>query len=460
MSTWAEFYNQIRDPAWPDCENEQDFTALPAHIQQECKEVFGYVPGSFKNKSKLTNKEFPIKTTTACQLKWTWSSVFLTTEKTASCHRTNHHRFDTELFDFHNTPTKLEDRRNMLEGKWPARGCEYCKNIELAGGTSDRITNLNLSGVHAPLELDTDPRAINVTPRILEVYFDNTCNLKCVYCGPYFSSLWDAENQKFGQPAFTKSPNIEQNKQRLFDWLKVNREQLTVFNILGGEPLYQKELEQCLDFFEQYPAPELKLQMFSNLNARYNYLVKIITRIRRLIDTGCLREFEITASLDCWGPEQEYVRFPLDLTVWEKNFEYLLSEPWINLIIGSTVTPLTIKTLPDLLVKINSWNQTRPIYHYQNSVNSPSYLYIDIFGDVFAEDFVRALDLKPVDTEEQRSSRNYLEGIYQQSISSAPNTKEIAHLFNFLNTNDRRRATNWRATFPWLVDEFAKYNLI
>lgn len=87
-------------------------------------------------------------------------------------------------------------------------------------------------------------------------------------------------------------------------------------------------------------------------------------------------------------------------------------------------------------------------------------MYIDIFGDIFAKDFVRALELKPVATEEQRSSRNYLEGIYQQSVSSAPQAKEITHLFNFLNTNDQRRATNWRVTFPWLIDEFAKYNLL
>ena len=87
-------------------------------------------------------------------------------------------------------------------------------------------------------------------------------------------------------------------------------------------------------------------------------------------------------------------------------------------------------------------------------------MYIDIFGDIFAQDFLRALELKPTDTEEQRSSRDYLEGIYRQSINNAPNTKEIAHLFNFLNTNDQRRSTNWRLTFPWLVDEFAKYNLV
>ena len=192
-------------------------------------------------------KYFPIKTETACQLKWNCSTVFLTTENTASCHRTNHHKFNTDIFDFHNTPSKLEDRKRMLAGEWPVNGCDYCHNIELAGGQSDRITNLNFPGIHAPFELDSDPSAINVTPRILEVYFDNTCNLKCLYCGPHFSSLWDAENIKFGGPGFLKSTNIESNKQKLFNWLKNNGKHLTVFNILGGEPLYQTELDECIE---------------------------------------------------------------------------------------------------------------------------------------------------------------------------------------------------------------------
>ena len=190
MSTWQEFYNEIRDPSWPDCATEDDFLQLPDHIQQECQSVFGYQIGQFRKISKLSNRVFPIHTDTACQLKWNWSTIFLTTEKTASCHRTNHHRFDTDRFDFHNTPSKISDRLNMLEGQWPDRGCEYCRNIEQAGGVSDRITNLDFPGIHAPPELDADPRAVHVTPRILEVYFDNTCNLKCLYCGPHFSSLY------------------------------------------------------------------------------------------------------------------------------------------------------------------------------------------------------------------------------------------------------------------------------
>jgi len=459
MSTWQEFYNQIRDSSWPDCATEEEFSLLPADIQQECQDTFGYVPGSFRKSSKLTNQIFPIKTDTACQLKWNWSTIFLTTEETASCHRANHHKFDTDTFDFHNTPSKLDDRQQMLAGKWPKQGCDYCRNIEQAGGQSDRMTNLDFPGIHAPPELSSNSQAVQVTPRILEVYFDNTCNLKCLYCGPHFSSLWDAENVRFGRPAFSKSSNIENNKQRIFDWLRVNGHHLTNFNILGGEPLYQRELEECLELFEQYPAPELKLQIFTNLNAKLSYLKQIVSRVKQLVDQDKIREFEITASLDCWGAPQEYVRYPLNLVSWQENFEYLLTESWINLIISSTVTPLTVKALPDLLERINQWNQTRPVYHYQNSVNSPSHMFIDIFGNIFEKDFERALALKPTVTTEQQASRNYLVGIAKQSGSKGSNPKQIKKLFDFLNEMDQRRSTHWPTVFPWLVDEFAKHGL-
>ena len=294
---------------------------------------------------------------------------------------------------------------------------------------------------------------------MLEVYFDNTCNLKCVYCAPRFSSLWDAENIQHGVNAFSKSKNIESNKQKIFAWLRQHGHNLTVFNILGGEPLYQDELDQCLDLFDQYPAPELKLQIFTNLNAKLSRVKNLVDRVKNLIDQNKLREFEITASLDCWGAPQEYARYPLNLSVWEQNFEYLIDQKWINLIINSTVTPLTIKTLPDLLKKINLWNQIRPVYHYQNSVNWPSHMFIDIFGGIFENDFAQAVALKPNDTPEQQSSRRYLQGIAQQSSHQGANIPEIKKLFSFLNENDRRRRTHWPTVFPWLIEEFARYDL-
>jgi pyruvate-formate lyase-activating enzyme len=463
MTPWQEFYTAIQDPTWPDCLSEKNFDDLPDQIKKEIIEVHGYRPGEYQQQSQLIQKSFAIVTDTACQLKWNWSTIYLTTAKTASCHRTNHHAFDTEIFDFHNTPEKLDDRRQMLQGKWPKRGCEYCQNIESAGGTSDRITNLNMPGMHAPIEMDLDPTAISVTPRILEVYFDNLCNLKCLYCGPYFSSLWDAENKRFGNfnkngltisANFAKNPNFANNKEKLFKWLRHHRHGLTNFNILGGEPLFQKEFDECLDFFEQHPAPDLDVQIFTNLNASESKIDSTIGKVRKLIDGKCIRHFTVTASLDCWGPEAEFARFPLDLRVWERNFERLLTEPWIRLVIGSTVTPLTVKTLPDLIARINQWRQQRTVHHYFNSVNAPSYLFIDMFGDIFRYDFERALDIMPEATEEQKNTKNYLAGIALQSVSGQPNISEIRKLRTFLDEMDRRRQTDWRAIHSWLTPVF------
>jgi pyruvate-formate lyase-activating enzyme len=417
----------------------------------------------------LPQRVFPIKTATACQLKWTWSTVYLNEEKTASCHRTNHHNFDTDRFDFHNTPEKLQDRERMLAGQWPDRGCEYCKNIETAGGQSDRITNLDFSGIHAPPELDLDTSATRVTPRILEIYFDNTCNLKCVYCGSYFSSLWEQENQQHGDfsssgvriPAvFQKSNRIEQNVSKLFEWLKHNAKTLTRLNILGGEPLYQPYMEQCLDLFAEYPAPHLEFEFFTNLNTTPERLQARIDKAQALIKQGAIGAFNVVASLDCWGAPQEYARFPLNLSKWQRNFEQLISHDWIRVVIGSTVTPLTVNTLPDLVQYINQWNQHRPsdnpIYHYINSVNAPSYMFIDIFGDLFVDDFDRALRVMPSDTPEQQQVRNYLKGIQSQSANRGVNRSEVLKLHTFLNEMDRRRGTDWAKTFPWLVEPISR----
>ena len=463
--SWNTFYNSIRNDLWPDCPTEDEFNNLPTEIKEECINTYGYRPKQYKEQSRLPHRIFPIQTDTACQLKWNWSSIYLTTEDTASCHRTNHHAFNTDTFDFHNTPEKIQDRERMLRSEWPERGCEYCQNIEKTGGISDRITNLDLQGNHAPIEMDIDVNETRVTPRILEVYFDNTCNLKCLYCSPSFSSLWDAEVVKFGNfekngvimgGKFAKSPNIQRNKQKLFEWLKVNGQHLTRMNILGGEPLYQDELIECLDFFDQYPAPDMELEFFSNLNVKKEKLVATVAQIKRLLDQGKIRKFNITASIDCWGPQQEFVRYPLDLANWEKNFEYILDQDYINIIIGSTVTPLTVKTLPDLLDKFNSWYKRRPIYHYFNSVTTPTYFHIDILGNIFADDFKRILDLMPENTHEQKQVKEYMQGIAQQSASRDPNIPEVLKLQTFLDEMDRRRSTNWRTLFPWLDKEFKR----
>jgi hypothetical protein len=407
----------------------------------------------------MSRKVFPIKTATACQLKWVWSTIFLTEGKTASCHRTNKHKFDYNTFNFHNTPEKIRDRELMLQGHWPEQGCEYCKKIEESGGSSDRITNLDFWEFDQPKELQIEPSAKLVTPKILEIYFNNTCNLKCTYCGPWFSSLWNDELKRHNDynEIFVVDENLEHNKQKCFNWLKSNIHELYQLNVLGGEPLYQEEFDQLLDILEEVPAPNLTLTFFSNLAVAQDKLVQKINRIEKLKNQGHIKRLIITASLDCWGAEAEFARFPMNLNLWEKNFNYILPKDWITITIGSTITPLTIKTLHVLMAKINEWNKQRPIYWYGNSVNGPDYMFIDMFGDVFNEDFNRAIALMPNMLPEHQSVRNYLIGIKNQSGNTGINLTRIEKLYTMLEIFDQRRNTNWRGVYPWLVKLFEQH---
>ena len=246
--------------------------------------------------SQQPPRPFPIKKGLPCQLKWTHSTVYLTEGTSASCHRVNfdplEYRANGEL-NFHNIPAKLEARQKMLRGEWPGHGCEHCQHIEEAGGTSDRMIHLNLEGTTAPPELDNDLLAVDVTPRQLEVYWGNTCNLKCQYCAAHFSSTIDAEEKKFGLfqkdgvrigDNFKLNPLLDQHTEDLFHWFEGNIQNLHKLMILGGEPFLQKETFRMIEFLEQRTLPNLTLVFFSNLTVEHERFKTWMMRLQK-----CLR---------------------------------------------------------------------------------------------------------------------------------------------------------------------------
>ena len=413
-------------------------------------------------------KYFPITQGIACQLKWTWSTIWLYSGETASCHRASFSKITSENFDsFHNTPEKLNARKLMLDGQWPTGGCEYCQKIEAAGGSSDRIFQKTIPDL-SPLELETDPTAIQVTPKILEVYLNNTCNFGCIYCYGVHSSRLNHENKKFEdfiekkdyKTRFSNLQIIEEtsNKdlltEKFITWLEKNSQSLKRLQVLGGEPFYQKEFDLLLDFLSTHSNPNLELGIITNLGISQDKLISYIEKIKLLVSQKKIRRLDIICSIDCWGPEQEYIRYGLNLSSWESNFNYLLDQKWIVLNINQTISALAIKTIPDLLKKLKIWKSKRPVgYYFSELVPGPSYLKPDIFGpDFFAEDFKNILALLDDNTNQEKETKKYMSGIFNKISSNKGNTQEIKDLIIYLDEIDRRRNTNWKTTFPWLEE--------
>ena len=411
-------------------------------------------------------KVFPIKTATACQLKWTHSTVFLTTLKTASCHRVSQDSFDLNTFDFHNTEEKLIARQKMLEGQWPGNGCEHCKNIEDSGGTSDRILHLDFPGISAPPELDDNLAAVKVTPRILEIYFSNTCNLKCVYCTPMFSSKINQENKKWGTfldrgvqlVSYNIPEEFNEATDKMFDWLDQNIHMLDKLIILGGEPMIQKETQRLLDFLEGRDLPNLSLVMFSNLTIEPEKFKNQIDRLNRISVTSNLNQINIIGSLDCWGEQAEYVRNGLNLEWFETNFEYMLHNTNFVLNINSALDSLTVNTMPKLVEKINEWNKVRTVYWSMMKTGGRDFLHPTIFGSKLMDmGFQKVLDLFAEDLQDIDKLKylEYFKGIGEEIKSSTPSAQKQKKLKIYLEELDRRRNTDYKKTFPVLASMLA-----
>jgi hypothetical protein len=406
-------------------------------------------------------------------LKWGWSTIWMMTGETSSCHRVGREVIDLDNFqNFHNTADKKLARTQMLNGQWPGKGCEYCGNVEKNGRTSDRM--LTLESSHTPdkisPELYTDPCAVEVTPIILEIYFNNTCNMSCLYCDSRLSSQINDEFNRFGPIEIKdfkllsfkqKNKKYDQMVQGLWQYLSDQDRYKIIrhYNILGGEPLLQKELDSSIDFWSNHPNPSLEFNIISNLMIPHQKFVEKIQRFQHLVEKNAIYKLGITASLDCWGTEAEYVRSGLDLAIWTKNFEFLLDKSWIHLAIHSCMCSLTIKTLPELIRKINQWNDIRapldPIDHSFDLVlgnrNNLIAMHPKYFEkNVFRHDFIEILSTMPSQTDRQKNAKSHMKGLLDLIENHPADLEKISMLKQYLDEIDRRRGTNWHIIFPWL----------
>ena len=407
-------------------------------------------------------KSFPINTETACRLKWAWSTLYLTDGATASCHRASRSYLDTDNFlNFHNTPLKLEARQQMLDGKWPSGGCEYCQQIEHNNGYSDRNFQNTIPDIYPP-ELDDDNSLIDVDPVILEIFFKNTCNLKCLYCTEKLSSSILQENLKFGGKLLDLNRDtLFENKYEefsplLWQWMEQNFDKLKRLHILGGEPLIQPDFDKLMEFIDSHPNPELELNVVTNLIVKPRTLKNQIEKLDKLYREKKIKRIDILCSVDSWGAEQEYVRYGFSSEIFEKNFNYLLQFESIRLGLLSTVNSLSIMSMPLLAKKFNHWSNSKEIFWYMHFVLplnshilSPSAFRYSMWKSSFEQVYEYLIG----ETFDMDNTRKTLQGIMNTLESSTGDITMQHRLVEYLNGIDFRRNLNWKNTFPWLKTE-------
>ncbi|MEI6567326.1 MAG: twitch domain-containing radical SAM protein [Verrucomicrobiota bacterium] len=312
-----------------------------------------------------------------CLAKWQQVSLHLPSGMTQSCYHPPTHKIPLESIKLnpsalHNTPTKIGERKLMLNGARPA-GCSYCWKVEDAesddpkGHLSDRHYRSS-EWWAAPTfeEVTTSTFDYDVVPRYVEVNFNQACNFKCMYCSPHLSSAWEEEVRKHGGYPLQNlvhndlealerrgmMPMKVANKdnpyvQAFWQWWPTIYRKLRVFRMTGGEPLMDKNTFNVLDYVNENPHGQLELSITSNMCPPDQKLftsfvdkVKALEVLRTYDDPENFNEFSgnyayvdkgfkhfwLFVSLDGFGPQAEYIRDGLDFDRMLENVKIFLRE--------------------------------------------------------------------------------------------------------------------------------------
>jgi sulfatase maturation enzyme AslB (radical SAM superfamily) len=435
-----------------------------------------------------------------CLAKWTQVTMHLQLGHTHSCHHPITHKIPLDELKknptaLHNTSYKKEIRKQMLDGLRPAE-CEYCWNIEDNSNVhSDRTFKSTETWSYPQLEeIKNSSWDVDINPRYVEVAFSNTCNFKCSYCAPQFSTTWMEEIKKYGGYPTTDKFNDPMHMQMedkfpilqkehnpyveaFWKWWPDLYRDLHTFRITGGEPLLSKDTWGVLDYIieEKNPNRKLNLAINSNLGVPDNLIDNFIEKIKRICDEERVNQFIVFTSVDTWGKQAEYIRHGLEFNRFWDNVNKIFTEcDRVNITFMSTYNALSV---PNYHKLIEGVYQLKSEYsssdRYMNSpvmldtsyLRHPAHQTVQILPRVWADKILE--DAQLMDFYEAPRFEKWFVGfssieiekmkrIYDWMISVNPSDLnvllKVSNFAKFIEEHDRRRNTNFKKTFPELAD--------
>lgn len=143
-------------------------------------------------------------------------------------------------------------KQALLNNKYHAH-CTQCTNQEFHSVESERKWYSNIAE-NKVIEIDNiDDQVI----QNLDIRWNNTCNLSCVYCGHEASSVW-ATLKGITQPRTDYGDNLD----GLLELIAKHKSTIRNLALLGGEPLLQKENEMLLEHLNK----DVHINVITNLN--------------------------------------------------------------------------------------------------------------------------------------------------------------------------------------------------
>lgn len=431
---------------------------------------------------------------TFCLAKWHHTTIYLHRGQTHSCYHPKPHDIPLEELKFtpsalHNTPTKIDERVEMLNGEKP-EGCQYCWNVEALSDShvSDRHQrNASIFTEERFDEIMNNAPDYKINPEYIEIAFSNECNFKCGYCHPMHSSSYYQEIKKHGPYStvdnhdcdiswFTNYDDEDTNPyiNAWWRWWPEVSKTLNILRITGGEPLLHKTTFKLFDELKFDPKPHLEININTNLGMTSRHVKKLVENVSELLEGNKIRQFKLFSSMDTWGERAEYMRTGLNLKTWEENQDIYVRGVKSHITHMVTFNVLSVTSFKEYLKKVLEWRAKYDDIIPDNLGSDPTvrkirfdtpYLkepiqydmhilpkeeFLPYFDEIleFIQDNVVEHDTKmfsQLEYERFRRVRDYFATTQYSDERIRQGRKDF---YNWFTEYDKRRGTNFLETFP------------
>jgi hypothetical protein len=318
-------------------------------------------------------------------------------------------------------------KQQFQSGNWP-EGCTRCRIEEENNIESKRQLDFTRWHTHYA-DYDVEKHSF-ITASIA---FGNTCNLKCITCGPHSSSRWRGEYQT----VYLKDiKNFHFYKDSFVTDFIAAASDLIHIDIPGGEPFLSGVNEQ-----------KALLQHYVNTNQAGNISLHYTTNVTIWPDQEWwdlwqhFREIDMQLSIDGIGKRYNYIRYPGDWDQIQPNIERYLecqTLPNFRLSVSHTVSAYNIYYLDEFFSWCYNTGLPTP---WLGRVHNPPHMTPAVWCGSARKAIVAKL----------RTSQYPEVQTWAGLIENTDHSEHVADFKRYLHEHDQYRELNFKQVFPELA---------
>jgi sulfatase maturation enzyme AslB (radical SAM superfamily) len=298
---------------------------------------------------------------------------------------------------FYDSSTVKQVRQLLQQGQAVSQ-CQRCYKTEQAGIVSYRQRRNLQYEIFPGLDFDQSFQESTawsriqqgqIKPHFYHVSLSNLCNMACMMCHPYNSSLLAS--------TWKRARLLDNSTPVLLDWTQgpawpkfcqhlLNNPQIVCLHIMGGEPLYHKRFQELLEFLVEHQHTNFAFTFVTNGSVYNPHIADLLNHFDSVT---------IEISLDGVGLDNDYVRHASNTPQIIQNIQQWISHrnQQLDVVLRTVPQALTACTYKNLL----QFALDHEISIDSNVLENPNYMKPNVLPDSIKQqikqDLITTFDL-------------------------------------------------------------------